>query len=354
MENRQKVLLGMSGGVDSAVSAILLQKAGYEVIGATMILWENCNMQSIEDAKKVCQKLGIEHCVLHCEREFKNRVIDDFINCYQCAKTPNPCIECNKYLKFGVFFEKAKELRCEYIATGHYSKIQWNEEYNQFVLTKSKAEKKDQSYFLYQIPQNVLPKVLFPLEDFTDKTEIRKIAEENGLIVARKKDSQEICFIPDNNYVSFLNKNGVKNEKKGNIVLTDGTILGEHEGLINYTIGQRKGLGIAYEKPLYVLKLDLHKNEVVVGEETQLYTKTLYANNLNFLINNIDLSNKIEVMAKVRYRSQPAKAILEIIKDEKQQNIAKVTFEKPQRAITPGQSVVFYLEDIVLGGGKII
>lgn len=350
---KKKVLLGMSGGVDSSVSAIMLQKAGYEVIGVTMMLWEGCSSSVAEDARKVCEKLGIEHHVLHYEDDFKTHVINNFISCYECAITPNPCIECNKYLKFGVLYEKAKELGCEYIATGHYAKVEWNQEYKQYVLTKSKADKKDQSYFLYQISAEVLPKIIFPLEDFDDKTEIRKIAEENNLIVAKKKDSQEICFIPDNNYVNFLENNGVKNVKTGNIVLKNGIVLGKHKGLIHYTVGQRKGLGIAYEKPLYVLELDKEKNEVIVGTEEELYENTLYANELNFLINDIDLSNKIEITAKVRYRSQSAKATLEIIQNENNEKIAKVLFEEAQRAITPGQSVVFYLGDIVLGGGKI-
>jgi len=347
---KKRVLLGISGGVDSSVSALLLKKAGYEVIGITMVLFKTEDNSMVEDAKKVCEKLGVEHQVLHCEKEFKENVIDNFINSYENAQTPNPCIKCNKHIKFGILFEKAKELDCSYIATGHYAQITWDEKYKQYILKKSKAAKKDQSYFLYQIPQEILPKIIFPLADFTDKTEIRKIAEENGLSVAKKKDSQEVCFIPNNNYVNFLEENGISG-KKGDIVFSNGEKVGEHTGLINYTIGQRKGLGITYKEPLYVINLNKEKNEVVVGTEKELYSNTLYAKNLNILVNNIDLSKKIEITAKIRYRSQQEKAVLEI--DENKET-AKIVFEKPQRAITPGQSVVFYIDDVVLGGGEIM
>ena len=386
----KKVLLGMSGGVDSSVSAILLQKQGYEVIGATMRLWEDEKVEkenneensenskinksektmdnsvdsSISDAKKVCEKLGIEHHVFDLREEFKKRVINNFICTYMCAKTPNPCVECNKFMKFDAFYKIAQELGCEYIATGHYAKCFYLEEYESYVLTKADAEEKDQSYFLYGIDKEILPHVIFPLSDFNNKEEIRKIAEENGLEVAKKKDSQEVCFIPDNDYIGFLRREHAKDNenimndiklkenivsKNGNIVLSSGEVVGKHTGLVNYTVGQRKGLGVSYKEPLYVLKLDKEKNEVVVGTEKELYADTLYANELNFLLNIKDDINNLEIEAKIRYRAKPAKAILNV-----ENGIAKVKFYEEQRAITPGQSVVFYLNNIVLGGGKII
>ena len=350
---KKKVLLGMSGGVDSSVSALLLQRQGYEVIGLTMKLWNPHGIEqeeSIQDAKKVCEKLGIMHYVVDLQQEFKEKVVKDFICTYMCGKTPNPCVQCNKFIKFGAFYELAKKYDCEYIATGHYAKIAYSEKYNQYVLTKSQANTKDQTYFLYGIKKESLPYILFPLADFTSKDEIRKIALEAGLEVAKKKDSQEICFIPNNNYADFLKntEQGInKEQKNGNIILSNGEILGKHSGLINYTVGQRKGLGISYKEPLYVLKLDTEKNAVIVGTEEELYSDTLQANELNFLLD-IDLSKKIEIEAKVRYRAKPAKAILEV-----KNGMARATFTERQRAITPGQSVVFYLENVVLGGGKI-
>lgn len=327
---------------------------------------------SIEDAKRVCEKLGIKHYVLDLRKEFKEKVINNFICTYMYAKTPNPCVECNKFMKFDAFYKFAKKLGCEYIATGHYAKKVYSEKFKQFVLAKADAIQKDQSYFLYGISKEILPYVIFPLSEFKDKAEIRIIAEEAGLEVAKKKDSQEVCFIPDNDYIGFLIKHKdniekpsdfkVQNNnlnKQGNIVLSSGEVLGTHAGLINYTVGQRRGLGIAYKEPLYVIKLNKEKNEVVVGTEKQLYNSELWANELNFLVdlnslkNISNLQNKeqqeIEIEAKIRYRSKPAKATLKI-----ENNIAKVKFIEPQRAITPGQSVVFYLNDIVLGGGKIL
>ena len=243
-------------------------------------------------------------------------------------------------------YKRALELECEYIATGHYSKVEYSEKYKQYVLKKSDEEKKDQTYFLYSIPREVIPHILFPLQNLKTKQETRKIAEDNGLNIAHKKDSQEICFIPNDDYKLFL-KDYIK-EKEGNIVLQNGEILGKHKGLTNYTIGQRKGLGIAYKEPLYVIKLNKEKNEVVVGTEENLYNKELYADELNWLVFD-KLEKEIECYAKIRYRAKVAKAKVIPIGDK-----VKVEFIEPQRAATSGQSVVFYDGDILLGGGKII
>ena len=251
---KKRVLLGMSGGVDSSTSAVILKNKGFEVVGATMRLWEDESIEdseSIKDARKVCEKLGIEYHVIDLRNEFREKVINNFMCTYMCGKTPNPCVECNKFMKFDKFYEIAKELNCDYIATGHYAKIEYSEKYKEYVLTKSNEEKKDQTYFLYGINKNILPYIIFPLSEFNDKEEIRNIAKENELEIAKKKESQEVCFIPDNNYTNFLSKNYTnfkKENKKGNIVLSDGTILGKHSGIINYTIGQRKGLGISYKE----------------------------------------------------------------------------------------------------------
>ena len=291
---------------------------------------------------------GIEHHVFDFSKEFKKYVIDDFINCYKEAKTPNPCVECNKYLKFNYFYNKAQELGCKYIATGHYAKIEYSNEYNRYVLKKSDVEKKDQTYFLYNISSDILQNILFPLAKYNDKDEIRKIAEENNLKIHKKPDSQEICFIPDNNYSKFLLEKLNNKPKHGNIVLVTGEVLGKHTGLINYTIGQRKGLGIAYKEPIYVVALDKEKNEVIVGTEENLYKKELVATNLNWIVFD-GLKEKITATAKIRYRAKTSDCEIEKI-DE---NSVRVKFDKPQRAITPGQSIVFYDGDIVLGGGKI-
>ena len=344
---KKTVLLGMSGGVDSSVSAILLKDQGYEVIGATMHLWKSDNiLKEQEDAGKVCDKLGIKHYVFNATDCFRENVINNFINCYRCAQTPNPCIECNRNLKFGYFYEKAKELNCEYIATGHYANIEYSDKYKTYVIKKSKSKLKDQTYVLYGVKKEIIPHIIFPLGNFESKDEIRQIAKNYDINVANKPDSQEICFVPDNDYVGFLKKQGINKNIQGDIVHVNGEVLGKHKGIINYTIGQRKGLGISYKNPLYVVKLDLNRNEVIVGEEEYIFSSELYVKDINMLVP----INEEKIKAKIRYSAKEADAKL-IHKDK---NTAKVVFNSPQRAITPGQSIVFYdFDGIVLGGGKI-
>ena len=351
MQNK-KVLLGMSGGVDSSVSALLLKKEGYDVIGTTLELFAGsscCNIETYIDAKNVCNSIGIPHFTYNCKEQFKNHVINDFINCYSNCKTPNPCIECNKYMKFGYMWNKAKELGCNYIATGHYAKTEYSEKYNRWVLKKSKAGRKDQSYVLWNIPKELIEHVVFPLADFEDKEQIREIARGNNLKVANKPDSEDICFVPDGNYKKFLENNSDIKPKKGNIVTTKGEILGKHNGLYNYTIGQRKGLEISYKEPLFVVGFNKEKNEVIVGVKDEIYKKEMYVTDINLLLFD-EIKEKMKVNVKTRYSSKEEPATIQMIDN----NTMKVEFENPVARITPGQSAVFYLDDIVVGGGKIL
>ena len=347
----KKVLLGMSGGVDSSVSAVLLKNQGFDVVGATMDLYkfdDDRTLKSISDCEKVCNKLGIEHYTFDFREQFKTCVIKKFIEEYTNCRTPNPCVECNKYLKFNLMWEKAQELGIDFLATGHYAKVEYSEKYQRYVIRKANNLAKDQSYVLYSIPLNLLSHIIFPLGNFNSKEEIRKIALENNLEVANKKDSQDICFIPDGDYKSFLEKNSdIAIEGENCNIVYNGKTIGKHTGMYKYTIGQRKGLGVSNENPLYVIGFNKEKNEVIVGEEKDLYIKNFKVKNYNLLlVDKIDKPTIVNV--KTRYKSLEHKAT--IIEDGEYIN---VELETPQKGITPGQSAVFYIDDIVLGGGII-
>lgn len=353
--DKNKVLLGVSGGVDSAVAALILKKQGYEVIGVTMDLWNKKDGSSgstnaINDAKIVCDKLGIQHIVVDFKETFKKDIMDYFKESYKKGITPNPCVRCNKIIKFGLLFEKAKELGAYYISTGHYAKKELSDKYGCYVIKKSKNLKKDQTYVMNRINKDIVKHMLFPLEDFETKDEIRKIAEENGLVnVARKSDSEDICFVPGGDYKEFLNKNYNLKSNSGNIIGLDGKIYGKHEGIFRYTIGQRRGLGIANETPLFVLGVNPEKNEVIVGSEKELYKNKMIINDVNWLVFD-DIIDGQELFVKIRYAQKEVKCNIYKLNETEY----KVVFEEPVPRITPGQSAVFYLDDILIGGGTIL
>lgn len=335
----KKVVVAMSGGVDSSVVAYLLKQEGYDVVGATMKLIDNDSTnQSINDAKDVCDSLGIKHYVFDLVNEFKDIVISNFIDSYKNGETPNPCVVCNKYFKFGYFYEEVKKLGYDYMATGHFARVIDGK------LVFSNTSNKDQSYFLYGINKDILNHVIFPLEKFNSKDEVREIAKKANLKVFSKKDSQEVCFVPNDDYKAFL-EGKIDNIKSGNIILTDGTILGKHNGLINYTIGQRKGLNIGYKEALYVVDLDTVNNNVIVGTNDDLMHDKLVAEDINLLVD--ELPN--EIYAKVRSRGS-LKEVNVVLEDNKM----IVTFKEKERAITKGQSVVLYDKDKTCLGGGII
>lgn len=345
-----KALIGMSGGVDSSVAAYLMMNAGYTCVGATMRLYTGqdtgcCDTTSVDDARSVAQRLGIPFHVLDFSEEFRTRVMDHFTQSYESGLTPNPCVECNRHLKFNKFLQSALELGCDCVVTGHYARI--SQDGNRFLLRKAVDEAKDQSYFLYSLTQMQLQRARFPLGSLT-KTEARIIAEEQGFLNAKKRDSQDICFIPDGDYLAFLQRYTGKTYPAGDYLDQNGNIIGAHKGAVAYTLGQRKGLHLAMGEPVYVCAKDMQKNTVTVGPNEALFHKELLANDWNWIAIE-HLATPIRAFAKARSRmaEQPATIYPE------RNGFARVVFDAPQRALTPGQAVVLYDGDTVIGGGTI-
>ncbi|MFQ5770974.1 MAG: tRNA 2-thiouridine(34) synthase MnmA [bacterium] len=361
--NKETVLVAMSGGVDSSVAAALLHERGYRVIGITMNLWDYdrvggnlnrdsgcCSIDTMDDARSVCRSLGVPHYVVNFRDEFEEAVTNNFISEYMQGRTPNPCVRCNTYIKWGVLLQKAEELGADQIATGHYARCGYDEPRGRFLLKCGKDKKKDQSYALWGIRQAGLAKTLFPVGEF-EKEEIRHLARNLGLRTADKPESQEICFIPDNDYARYLHKMRPELQTQlqdGEIVNQEGMPLGHHRGFPFYTIGQRKGLGIALGQPVYVTEIDAKNNRIKVGTNDDLEHSGLIAEHLNWIAI-AELKDGMEVEAKIRYNDPGAAASMRPLSD----HTVEVTFLEPQRAVTPGQSVVFYQEDVVIGGGVI-
>ena len=346
MKNKS-VLIGMSGGVDSSVAAHLLQEAGYHCTGCTMKLWCGNTEENTRDAAAVARRMGIPFQVYDLQETFCTKVIDNFIGTYEGGMTPNPCIQCNKHLKFGAMLELALNAGYDHIATGHYAQVRQDPETGRYLLYKAADKSKDQTYFLFCLTQHQLSHALFPLGDLT-KDEARKIAEEQGFSTARKKDSQDICFVPGGDYVAFMKEYAQKDYPCGNYLDLSGAVLGRHQGAVCYTLGQRKGLGIALGAPAYVISKDMDANTVTLGPNEALFHNVLRARDFNW-IPFPALNEPIRVTAKIRHsqHEQPATVYPE------DNGIVRVEFDAPQRAITPGQAVVLYQDDLVVGGGTI-
>ena len=354
-----KVVVGMSGGVDSSVAAYLLKQQGYEVIGVTMQIWQKednqtveenggcCGLSAVEDARRVAQMLDIPYYVMNFREEFDQKVIQYFMREYLHGRTPNPCIACNRYVKWESLLQRSMQIGADYIATGHYARIEQLPN-GRYAIRNSVTAAKDQTYALYNLTQEQLMRTKMPVGSY-EKSQIRAIAEDLGLNVAHKPDSMEICFVPDQDYAKFIEENSGKKIPEGNFVTTDGTIIGRHRGITHYTVGQRKGLNLSMGKPVFVLEIRLETNEVVIGDGTEVYSDRLICSNLNFM-SVPDFPDDFPVVAKIRYNHRGTKAHVRRIGEDE----AEVIFEEPVRAVTPGQAVVFYDGEYVAGGGTII
>lgn len=355
----KKALIAMSGGVDSSVAAALMCERDYECIGVTMKLYDRdeacessdkscCTLSDVEDARSICHQLGMRYYVSNFKEEFSRQVIDRFIKAYETGATPNPCIDCNRYMKFEKLYQRAKEQECDLIVTGHYARIEKDEDSGRYLLKKSKNPAKDQTYVLYFMSQEQLEHTYFPLGEFADKQDVREIAQKYGFINANKHDSQDICFVSDGNYGNFIEDYAHKKYPPGNFVDMDGNILGQHKGIIRYTIGQRKGLGLALKAPMYVYAKDLENNTVILSDEAQLFSDELVAEDFNWIAYDAP-SKPVRIAAKTRYNAKEAMATA-VAEDD---GSVTIHFDEPQRAVTSGQAVVIYDGDVVVGGGTI-
>ena len=357
--SKSTIAVAMSGGVDSSVTAALLKHEGYNVIGVTMHLWDNrdsdsiaskgrcCSTEDVYDARRIASILEIPHYVINLQEDFQDRIVNTFIHDYMTGKTPSPCINCNYFLKFQSLLQKITRLGAEKLATGHYASLDYHEHLDRWILKKGKDPAKDQSYFLFSLNQFHLSKALFPLGHYL-KSHVRKIAHKLNLPVAAKADSQQLCFINNDNYRNFIEIHHSQIAPEGNYFFVDGTCLGPHKGIHHYTIGQRRKLGIAAGKPLYVVKIIPDENKIILGDEQHLYKKSLIAENMTW-VSIAEPEDPFNAFAKIRYKHEEAPALIVPIGSQK----TKVIFNEPQRAITPGQALVIYDNDIVLGGGWI-
>jgi tRNA-specific 2-thiouridylase len=359
MSDKKTVVVGMSGGVDSSVAAYILKNEGYNVIGVTMQIWQDdyneqeragegcCGISAVDDARRVAGQIGIPHYVMNFKKEFKERVIDYFLDEYAHGRTPNPCIACNRYVKWEALLDRSLEIGADYIATGHYARIQRLPN-GRYAVRNSVTARKDQTYALYNLTQDQLKRTIMPIGAYT-KDETRKIAQEAGLMVAHKPDSQDICFVPDNNYAKFIEEHTEKKSCPGNFVDKNGNVLGTHRGITHYTIGQRKGLNLPMGHPVFVTQIRPDTNEVVIGDNEDVFTDRLIAGNINYMSIE-DFEGEYRTFAKIRYNHSGAPCVLHKQNDGRVECI----FDEPVRAVTPGQAVVFYDGEYVMGGGTIL